>query len=241
MDFRPEHYFQAAIQRMEQARHLYRQGRSFALSIYVGGLAVECMLRAFKLRRDPSFDERHNLLRLFAASGMLRVDYQKLYAKGFTDEQIENHLHTLRVAVNAITALWANNYRYASEERLLAHLKRATGYQKTKGNYLKARALEFLDSAQQFINKEGVAVVLLRKVRRILTEQFPPPAKVSLEDHDGIIGYVQSERFKRMRTTDRQDLISDILAAHLEPKELRQVQVIVGVAPEEEIGLVDGD
>ncbi len=153
MDFRPEHYFQAAIQRMEQARHLYGHGRSFALAVYVGGLAVECMLRAFKLLHDPSFDERHNLLRLFAASGMLRVDHEKLRARGFTDAQIDRHLNDLRVAVNAIAALWANNFRYASEERLLAHLKRTTGYKKTKGDYLKARTKEFLNSAQTFISK----------------------------------------------------------------------------------------
>ncbi|HBI44654.1 MAG TPA: hypothetical protein DDY78_17655 [Planctomycetales bacterium] len=151
MDFKPEHYFQAALQRMEQARHLYDRGNSFALSIYLGGLAVECMLRAFKLRRDPSFDERHNLLRLFSASGMLRVDYGKLRDKGFTDTQIDKHLHNLRVALNAIAVLWANNYRYASEERLLSHLKRTTDYRKTKGDYLKARAREFLNSAQTFI------------------------------------------------------------------------------------------
>ena len=59
MDFKPEYYFCAAIQRMDQARYLYQEGRSFALSIYVGGVAVECMLRAFKLLREPSFDERH--------------------------------------------------------------------------------------------------------------------------------------------------------------------------------------
>src|SRR4051812_37842952 len=70
MDFRPEHYFQAAIQRMRQALHLYQEGRSFALAIYVGGVAVECMLRAYMLRRGAPFDEKHYLLRLFAASGI---------------------------------------------------------------------------------------------------------------------------------------------------------------------------
>ena len=153
MDFRPEHYFQAAIQRMKQANYLYQEGRSFALSIYVGGVAVECMLRAFKLLRDPSFDQRHHLLRLFSASGMLRVDYDQTAPQGMTDAQIDSHLHALQVAVNAIFALWSNSYRYASEERLLAHLKRVTGYKKTKGDYLKARAKEFLNSTQTFINK----------------------------------------------------------------------------------------
>jgi hypothetical protein len=153
MDFKPEHYFRAAIQRMEQARYLYQEGRSFALSIYVGGVAVECMLRAFKLLRDPSFDERHNLLRLFVASGMLRVDYETLQVKGLTDAQIDSHLDGLHKAVSAVSALWANNYRYASEERLLAHLKRVTGFQKIKGDYLKDRARKFLTSAESFITK----------------------------------------------------------------------------------------
>jgi hypothetical protein len=82
-------------------------------------------------------------------------------------------------------------------------------------------------------------LVLLRKIKRILTEQFPPPDKVSIEDHDGVIGYILSERFQRMDMMDRQNWIGKILAARLEPKDLRRVQAIVGVAPEEEIGLLD--
>jgi hypothetical protein len=82
-------------------------------------------------------------------------------------------------------------------------------------------------------------LVLLRKIKRILAEQFPPPGKVSLEDHDGVIGYIMSERFERMDMMERQDLIDKILAARLEPKDLRRIQAIVGVSPEEEIGLWD--
>lgn len=153
MDFPPEHYFQTATQRMRQAQHLYQEGSSFALAIYVGGVAVECLLRAFKGRRDPTFDEKHDLLRLFAASGMLRVDPAKLRAKNWTDAQIDGHLRTLRVAVNEIFRLWANNYRFASEERLRSHLKKITGHQKIKGDYLKEQARQLLNSAQKFIDK----------------------------------------------------------------------------------------
>jgi hypothetical protein len=153
MDFPPEHYFQTSTQRMRQAHHLYEEGASYALSIYVGGVAVECLLRAFKGRRDPTFDEKHNLLRLFAASGMLRADQDALRKKGWTDGQIEDHLRTLRVAVNEIYRLWANNYRFASEERLGSHLKQITGYQKIKGDYLKELARRFLASAQRFMDK----------------------------------------------------------------------------------------
>jgi len=164
MEFPPEHYFQTAIQRMRQAYYLYYQyldddGSSFALAIYVGGVAVECLLRAFKGRRDPSFDEKHDLLRLFAASGMLRIDPEKLRAKHWTDDQIDAHLRSLQVAVNEIYRLWSNNYRYASEERLRSHLKQITGYQRIKGDYLREQCVRFLDSAQTFIDK---GVVLWR-------------------------------------------------------------------------------
>jgi hypothetical protein len=58
---RSEHYVQVALERMEQAWMLSKQGegRSYALAMYVAGVAVECMLRAFKISRDPTFDEKH--------------------------------------------------------------------------------------------------------------------------------------------------------------------------------------
>src|SRR5580704_7122931 len=124
MEFPPDHYFQTATQRMRQAHHAYNEGASYALAIYVGGVAVECMLRAYKGRHDPIFDERHDLLRLFQASGMLRVDREKLRAKHWTEAQIDEHLRVLQVAVNEIYRLWSNSYRFASEERLRAHLKK---------------------------------------------------------------------------------------------------------------------
>jgi hypothetical protein len=77
--------------------------------------------------------------------------------------------------------------------------------------------------------------VALQKLKRILEEQFPPPDKVDLRDEDGIIGVVTSRRFRRMDTMRRQDLIHDILATQLNPKERRQVVLIVGVTPEEEL------
>jgi hypothetical protein len=77
--------------------------------------------------------------------------------------------------------------------------------------------------------------VALRKLRRILTERFPPPDKVDLRDEDGIIGVVTSRRFRRMDTMQRQDLIHDILATALDPEERCRVVLIVGVTPEEEM------
>lgn len=153
MEFPPEHYFQTASQRMRQAHHLYKQGASYALAMYVGGVAVECLLRGFKGRRDPTFDEKHNLLRLFWASGMLLVDREKLRLHGWSDARIDNHCKAIRVAVNEIVRLWANNYRFASEERLRSHLKSITAYRTIKGDYLKEQTRRFLNSAQQFFDK----------------------------------------------------------------------------------------
>jgi hypothetical protein len=152
MDFPPDHYFETATERMRQAQFLFHVGESYALSIYVGGVAVECMLRAFKGRRDPTFDERHDLIRLFAASRMIDVDPVKLRARHWTEDKIDAHRRALQAAVNDVVRLWANNYRYASERRLLAHLKQITGYRKIKGDYLRALARQFLNSAQTFVD-----------------------------------------------------------------------------------------
>lgn len=73
--------------------------------------------------------------------------------------QIDAHLQTLRIASNEIFRLWANNYRFASEERLRSHLKRMTSYQRIKGDYLKEQSRRFLNAAQTFIDK---GVVLWR-------------------------------------------------------------------------------
>jgi hypothetical protein len=111
------------------------------------------LLRAFKGRHDPTFDERHDLARLLKASGMLEVNPDKLRAKGWTDVQIENHLTALRVAANVIFQLWSNTYRFASEDRLRSHLKKMTGYRNIKGDYLKEQARQFLNAAQRFMDK----------------------------------------------------------------------------------------
>jgi hypothetical protein len=77
---------------------------------------------------------------------------------------------------------------------------------------------------------------LVRKLKKLLAERFPPPATVELEDHDGIVGVITSSYFAKMQTVDRQNLISDIIATNLSREERRRVQVIVGVTPDEGTG-----
>jgi hypothetical protein len=82
---------------------------------------------------------------------------------------------------------------------------------------------------------------LLSKLKEALTQEFPTPASVRLEDHDGIIGVITSTKFAGMDTIDRQNLIGAILTTRLTPEECRAVQVIVGVTPDEGTGYLADD
>ena len=80
---------------------------------------------------------------------------------------------------------------------------------------------------------------LRRKLEKVLVKQFPSPATVKLEDLDGIIGVITSAKFAGMVSIDRQSMIGEIVETHL--SERRQVQVIVGVTPDEGTGYLAGD
>lgn len=88
---------------------------------------------------------------------------------------------------------------------------------------------------------EGLKTPLLRKLKKMLIKRLPSPASVQLEDHDGIIGVITSAAFAGMDTIDRQSLIGNVVETHLAPDERRQVQVIVGVTPDEGTGYLAGD
>jgi HEPN domain-containing protein len=152
----PEHYFRASLERIEQARLLYGQGSSYALSMYVAGLAVECLLRAFKLKRDPTFDERHDLLRLFHSCGMLDVDEAILHEQGLSLHEARRFVRERHAAVVAVCTLWANDYRFASEDRLRSHLKRIRLDRGVRGDYLKENTRKLLTAAGKLIDM-GVA------------------------------------------------------------------------------------
>jgi hypothetical protein len=154
VDFTADHYFRAGVERMSQAQYLYREGEGYyALAMYAAGLAVECLLRAYMVKRKRQFESRHNLLLLFKESDILEVGYDRLMAQGWTDEQIQVHQKALWLSVNDVYVLWHNNYRFASEARLLAQLKKKKLYQRAKGDLLKAKTYDLLKAAQRFIDK----------------------------------------------------------------------------------------
>ena len=78
-------------------------------------------------------------------------------------------------------------------------------------------------------------MAIARKLKKILKDQFPPPDKVKIRNGDKVIAIVTSKRFQQIDTMQRQDLFHDILTKKLTDKERREVLMIVGVTPEEEI------
>lgn len=81
-----------------------------------------------------------------------------------------------------------------------------------------------------------VRTPLVRKLEKVLAKRFPAPATIKLEDLDGVIGVITSEQFSGMESIDRQYLIGEIIAPHLNDEERQRVQLIVGVTPKEGTG-----
>lgn len=75
---------------------------------------------------------------------------------------------------------------------------------------------------------------VLKKVRRILQQAFPRPDKVLLEDDKGIIGRVISDRFKGLDSSDRLQMVWDVIDRHLTIDERRRIVIILAITPTEE-------
>lgn len=153
MQFRDRDYYRASLDRMRQAQALVRHDDCFALSMYCSGLAVECLLRAFRWKEDSSFEGRHDLDVLLKASGILRVNEDYMRRRGKNDDEILRSSLDLRAAMNVIVVVWHNNLRFASETRLKAHLTALKRVQGIKGDPLKKNASDLIEAAQLIMNK----------------------------------------------------------------------------------------
>jgi hypothetical protein len=162
MIFRAEEYFRAGTERMRQARAIHDVGGSYALAMYCSGLAVECILRAFRWQKDPSFAGRHDLSDLLKASALLDVHATHMRRKGHSAEDVHEYSLRLRAAMNEVVALWHNNLRFASERSLRTFLNRIDRLRGVKGDALKKNSSELLNAAQTVVDR-GVALWTSRK------------------------------------------------------------------------------
>ena len=162
MTFRGEEYFRAGTERMRQARAIHNAGWGYALAMYCGGLAVECILRAFRWEKDKSFDEKHILWKLLKAGDLLGIDEERMREKGVPEDEIIEYASALRAAMSEVVTLWHNNLRFASEASLRAFLNRIDRLEGIRGDALKKNASDLLNAAQTVVDR-GVALWTSRK------------------------------------------------------------------------------
>jgi len=132
-------YIGGAAERVQAARVMYDGGR-YVDALYLAGVAVECVLRAYAKEENDEFDGRHDLLRLLKAA---------------TLEQFvgEKQRQSISAALGEVWARWKNNYRYAPDPRLRAEVKRLQLDRGIKGDALKENARVSLENALVIVNK----------------------------------------------------------------------------------------
>jgi hypothetical protein len=162
MKFSAIEYYRAALERMAQARHAHRTGGSYALAMYLSGLAVECLLRAFRWSEDARFEGRHDLTDLLKQSQFLTLDEANLASRGFDANQIAEASQSIRAAMSEVVALWHNSLRFASEASLRAYLRRIDRLAGIRGDALKKNSLDLLNAAQTVIDR-GIRLWTFRK------------------------------------------------------------------------------
>lgn len=138
MHFRSEHYLEAAKERVFSAFRLYDSSR-YAVAIYVAGVAVECLLRAYRLKKTNEFDERHDLSELMKGSSI--ADFIPIERK-----------QEFGASLTTVWRRWKNNYRYASMSRLSTELREMGLFAGIKGDPLKENARVTLSAAEKLIN-----------------------------------------------------------------------------------------
>ena len=104
MRFGTDTYRAGAIERLAAAESLLRDRRNIG-AVYLGGLAVEGMLRSLVWMRDRTFDERHDLRRL-----AVRVGYVGLLREPEEDRDFVGE-------VQGIAKRWNNGLRFANEDQ----------------------------------------------------------------------------------------------------------------------------
>jgi len=110
----PEKYFEAAIQRREEADYLYRGNGYEAGAVYLVGVAAECLLRAFIYKNDPYATipkKQQHKLRILANKSFLRsINNPTVY------EDVEK-------ANTYLNEVWEIGHRYRNVIRLKAYFK----------------------------------------------------------------------------------------------------------------------
>jgi HEPN domain-containing protein len=132
-------YIGGAGERLEAASQMYKSSR-FVDALYLAGVAVECVLRAYAQDESDEFEGRHDLSRLMKAATVERFAGEK-------------QRQAISAALGEVWTRWKNNYRYAPDSKLRAELKRLQLDRGIKGDALKENARVALQNASTIVNK----------------------------------------------------------------------------------------
>lgn len=132
--FRAEVYKAAAKEHVAVAGELYDIGR-YVLCCYVSGLSVECMLRAYRLLKNPQFDAKHDLKLLSEDCGWSAYIPEQSSAK-------------IAGALKGVYTRWDNAHRFRSTIEYRRYLRRRGLHQGIRGDFVKEQTRQALQAAE---------------------------------------------------------------------------------------------
>jgi hypothetical protein len=125
-EFTPMVYRAVAEERWTSLRVLY-ENEMYPLVLYVAGVAVESIFRAYRCRIDPVFDSRHDL-------------YDLAKAARFDSIVPSEERRRYGAALDSIARRWSNSHRYRSESAMRSYLKRLKLDRRISGDFVKENA-----------------------------------------------------------------------------------------------------
>lgn len=140
MNLTADEYRWAALTRIRAAEQLHTAAM-YSSAIYLAGVAVECILRAYRVRADAEFDSRHDLPGLLRASGLRDYVPAKRRAE-------------VAAALGDVWSRWRNDYRYASDDRVLRDLREkglTLGIKGDPRNQLKENSRRVFEKAHELV------------------------------------------------------------------------------------------
>ena len=143
LSHRPIVLFHASLERLKESRGAF-ENRDHVLSMYLSGLAVECILQAIAIYHGSPHDARHDLPNWLAKCPRLLRDQIK--GEG-------------AAAWSQILALWDNGLRYLSKQGLLGYLREKKAGRTISGgpdSIIRENARRLLEAAD-IIHKKGLS------------------------------------------------------------------------------------
>lgn len=135
-EFTAKLYLAAGVERAGVLESLH-DADEYVLAVYAAGLAVECVLRAYRVRVDPEFSSRHDLWELAAEARFADL------VPGLAEKYAAD--------LGAVAVRWSNNHRFRTAAALLKYLKRAGLDRRVKGDVLKENSRRIVNAALDLV------------------------------------------------------------------------------------------